>query len=195
MLKYFVENKEIGWAQQFKVACMLGPQISDEGEVSTVSGFEAIMHFFAMPWKVLFSIVPPRHIWGGWLAFGIALSLIGIVTAVIEQVATLLGCTIGLKTAVTGITIVALGTSLPDTFASKTAAQNSPNADSAVGNVTGSNSVNVFLGMGLPWCIATIYWHFNRPGEPYSVPAGNLSFSVMLFLLTSLVTFLILDFL
>ncbi|KAH8045475.1 calcium:sodium antiporter [Aureococcus anophagefferens] len=31
-------------------------------------------------------------------------------------------------------------------------------ADAAVGNVTGSNSVNVFLGLGLPWSIAAIYW-------------------------------------
>lgn len=31
-------------------------------------------------------------------------------------------------------------------------------ADSAIGNVTGSNSVNVFLGLGLAWVIASIYW-------------------------------------
>ena len=31
-------------------------------------------------------------------------------------------------------------------------------ADAAVTNVTGSNSVNVFLGLGLSWCIAAIYW-------------------------------------
>ena len=28
----------------------------------------------------------------------------------------------------------------------------------SIGNITGSNSVNVFLGLGLPWCIASIYW-------------------------------------
>ena len=53
---------------------------------------------------------------------------------------------------------VALGTSLPDTFASMIAAQKEKTADNAIGNVTGSNSVNVFLGLGLPWVIATIYW-------------------------------------
>lgn len=30
-------------------------------------------------------------------------------------------------------------------------------ADNAIGNITGSNSVNVFLGLGLPWLIASIY--------------------------------------
>jgi len=52
---------------------------------------------------------------------------------------------------------VALGTSLPDLFASKVAATQEKYADNAIGNVTGSNSVNVFLGLGLPWLIAAIY--------------------------------------
>lgn len=38
-----------------------------------------------------------------------------------------------------------------------TAAQEEKYADSAVGNVTGSNSVNVFLGLGLPWVIASAW--------------------------------------
>jgi Ca2+/Na+ antiporter len=54
-------------------------------------------------------------------------------------------------------TFVALGTSLPDLFASRGAAMNEKYADDAIGNVTGSNSVNVFLGLGLPWLIASIY--------------------------------------
>jgi Ca2+/Na+ antiporter len=66
--------------------------------------------------------------------------------------------TVGLKDEITAITFVALGTSLPDTFASKTAAANEKTADNAIGNVTGSNSVNVFMGLGIPWMIASIYW-------------------------------------
>lgn len=58
----------------------------------------------------------------------------------------------------TAITFVALGTSLPDLFASKQAAKSEKTADNSIGNVTGSNSVNVFLGLGLPWTIAAIYW-------------------------------------
>lgn len=67
------------------------------------------------------------------------------------------GCVCGIEDSVTAITFVALGTSLPDTFASMTAAKNAETADSAIGNVTGSNSVNVFLGLGLPWLIASSY--------------------------------------
>ena len=44
---------------------------------------------------------------------------------------------ISLKPSVAGITIIALGTSLPDTFASRTAALHDEHADAAIGNVTG----------------------------------------------------------
>lgn len=99
---------------------------------------------------------------GGWAAFGVALFQIAIVTYIVGEIALLLGCVVGLKTSVTAITFVALGTSLPDAFASMNAAKNSKYADSAVGNVTGSNAVNVFLGMGIPWMIATAY-HYPNP--------------------------------
>ena len=56
---------------------------------------------------------------------------------------------------------MALGTSLPDLFASKQAATMDDTADNSIGNVTGSNSVNVFLGLGLPWLIAAIFWEIK----------------------------------
>lgn len=46
---------------------------------------------------------------------------------------------------------------ISDTFASKVAACQDKYADASVGNVTGSNAVNVFLGIGVAWSIAAIY--------------------------------------
>ena len=94
---------------------------------------------------------------GGWPCFFVSLGMIGVLTAIVGDLAGIFGCLVGLKDSVTAITFVALGTSLPDTFASKSAAIAEKHADNAIGNVTGSNSVNVFLGLGLPWMIASIY--------------------------------------
>jgi Ca2+/Na+ antiporter len=102
-------------------------------------------------------LIPPPNYGKGWYAFGVALAVIGLVTMFVGEVATIFGCVVGLKPSVTAITFVALGTSLPDTFASKTAAQTSEYADAAISNVTGSNCVNVFLGLGLPWVILSMY--------------------------------------
>merc|ERR1711990_851734 len=130
---------------------------------------------------------------GGKGCFFVSLAYIGLVTLVIGEIATILGCVLGIKESVTAITFVALGTSLPDTFASMTAARNSETADSAIGNVTGSNSVNVFLGLGLPWAIAVTYNEFGLD-EPrvYEVPSGALGFSVFFFLIVACICFVIL---
>lgn len=72
-----------------------------------------------------------------------------------------------------------------DTFASKTAALNDKYADSSVGNVNGSNAVNVFLGIGLAWTIAAVYHTIQ--GTEFRVQAGSLGFSVTIFCLLALV--------
>ena len=58
-----------------------------------------------------------------------------------------------------------------DTFASKTAAIGDDSADNSVGNVTGSNAVNVFLGIGIAWSIAAIYW--ESQGLIFEVSPGR----------------------
>jgi len=168
---------------------MLGPQIDSEDMIiDDVTLGEAASHFVCITWKLLFAVIPPVHWGGGWPAFVCALIAIGGVTAVVGEVADMLGCVMGIPNSVTAITLVALGTSLPDTFASKTAALSSDNADSAVGNVTGSNSVNVFLGLGLPWVIASTY--NETRGNWYKTPPGDLAYSVAVFLVCSVFCFI-----
>ncbi len=121
-LEYFLQQKQITYCGQFKTAIMLQPTVDEDGKIDDISGIEAALHFLAIGWKVLFALVPPRRYGGGWVAFIIALMFIGMITAVVGEFATLFGCCIGMRPAVTAITFVALGTSLPDTFASRTAA-------------------------------------------------------------------------
>merc|ERR1712226_961742 len=44
-----------------------------------------------------------------------------------------------------------------------------PYADNSIGNVTGSNSVNVFLGCGLAWSIGALYWASQKIDESATV--------------------------
>ena len=136
---------------------MLHPTKDEDGGISEIEAADAFYHLATIGWKLFFSIVPPPHYFGGWACFCCALGVIGIVTAVVGEFASIFGCVLGIKPSITAITFVALGTSLPDTFASMAAARAEKFADNAVGNVTGSNSVNVFLGLGLPWVVASIW--------------------------------------
>merc|ERR1719331_2130770 len=82
--------------------------------------------------------------------------------------AEMLGCCVGIPSDITAITLVALGTSVPDTLASASCAVNQDTADDAIGNVTGSNAVNVFLGLVLPWTVGAIYWGNQGVTEQWS---------------------------
>jgi len=162
----------------------------EEGEEKMPSCGDYIMHFLTLPWKLLFAFIPPTAIYGGYPTFVISIGFIGLCTAVIGDVAGHLGCYIYLKDSVNAIAFVALGTSVPDTFASKTAAIEDETADASVGNVTGSNAVNVFLGIGIAWTMAAIYW--EAQGEYFRVNPGSLGFSVTVFCIEALLAILIL---
>merc|ERR1712142_292316 len=144
------------WFEQFKEAFEVsaGDDDDDSDEEVEPSYYDYFMHYLSLFWKVLFAFVPPTNILGGWACFWVSISMIGVLTAVTGDIASHFGCTIGLADSVVAISFVALGTSLPDTFASKVATINDETADSSIGNVTGSNSVNVFLGIGLAWTVA-----------------------------------------
>ncbi|KAM5317802.1 sodium/calcium exchanger 1 isoform 4-T10 [Glossophaga mutica] len=171
------------WREQFIEAITVSAGEDDDddecGEEKLPSCFDYVMHFLTVFWKVLFAFVPPTEYWNGWACFIVSILMIGILTAFIGDLASHFGCTIGLKDSVTAVVFVALGTSVPDTFASKVAATQDQYADASIGNVTGSNAVNVFLGIGVAWSIAAIYHAAN--GEQFKVSPGTLAFSVTLF--------------
>jgi solute carrier family 8 (sodium/calcium exchanger) len=183
------------YAQQFRDAVELHPDIDANGEEIPLACMDYVLHLLSLFWKILFAVVPPSHMCGGWLSFVVSLMLIGALTACVGEFASLFGCSMGLEDEVTAITFVALGTSLPDTFASAQAASQSEYADSAIGNITGSNAVNVFFGLGLPWIIACFY-HLGNPNadgsKSYYFPAGSLAFSVIVFLICALCCFSVL---
>eukprot|EP00434_Breviolum_minutum_P007671 symbB.v1.2.006764.t1/scaffold369.1/size218568/2 len=135
------------WIDQFIEALYCGGSAEEQ---RSSGWFEFVLHVLSLPWKLIFALVPPTEYCGGWLCFFIALAMIGCVTIIIGDLASLLGCAMQITDLQTAITLVAMGTSLPDTFASRTAALQDEYADASIGNVTGSNSVNVFLGIGLP---------------------------------------------
>ncbi|XP_054635355.1 sodium/calcium exchanger 1-like isoform X2 [Dunckerocampus dactyliophorus] len=167
------------WREQFVDAITVSAGDDDDDNKKLPSSLDYVIHFLTVFWKLLFALVPPTDYWNGWACFVVCIVVIGILTAVIGDLASHFGCTVGLKDSVTAVVFVALGTSVPDTFASKVAACQDQYADASIGNVTGSNAVNVFLGIGVAWSIAAVY-HYSKNQE-FRVDPGTLAFSVTLF--------------
>jgi solute carrier family 8 (sodium/calcium exchanger) len=203
----------VTWQEQFLSALYVNGSPEDQQEASK---FDWAMHFVSLPWKLLFALTPPTTFANGWIAFFVSLLFIGLVTAVVSDSAAMFGCVLAVPDEITAITFVALGTSLPDTFASKTAAVQEPFADASIGNVTGSNSVNVFLGLGLAWMVGAGYWAREGPTDEWRsryaettlldtpdllvslypegafiVKAGALVFSVVLYTCLATVVFIL----
>lgn len=77
----------------------------------------------------------------------VGLALIVIGSSVTVDAATAIAGIIGLSERFIGLTIVALGTSLPELFTSVSAARKG-NADIAIGNIVGSNIFNILFVVG-----------------------------------------------
>jgi len=188
------------WPQQFIVACICNGSFQEQAEADCADWF---WHLLSLPWRLIFALIPPTTLCGGWLCFYFCLGFIAGLTAILADLAELFGCVLEVPDIITAITFVALGTSMPDLFASKLAATEDPTADASIVNVTGSNSVNVFLGLGLPWTIAALYWNITPISDSwvsryadvvdtahaermfFVVPAGNLGFSIVVFCIAS----------
>merc|ERR1719189_883347 len=183
------------WKEQFSEALSIQAdedEDAEEGEEKMPTCGDYITHFLTLPWKLIFAFIPPTGFYDGYITFVVSILMIGMCTAVIGDIASHLGCFIFLKDSVNAIAFVALGTSVPDTFASKTAAIEDDTADASVGNVTGSNAVNVFLGIGIAWTMAAIYHAVKGTPGGFYVKPGSLGFSVTIFVIEALLAILIL---
>jgi solute carrier family 8 (sodium/calcium exchanger) len=186
----------IDWVDQAVATFYAGGSKEEQSEAGLM---DWVSHIVSLPWKLVFMFVPPPSFFGGWLCFFVSLGMIALLTGFVSDLAELFGCVLELGDVVTAVTFVALGTSMPDLFASLSAASEDETADAAVVNVTGSNSVNVFLGLGLPWSICAIYWNSVERTEGWTscypdiaatidpkamvfvVEGGSIGFSVLAF--------------
>lgn len=86
----------------------------------------------------------------------------------------------GMSESLIGLTIVAVGTSLPELAASATAAWKH-NSDIAIGNIIGSNIFNVFWILGLSAMIKPIVFNLNLNIDIYVVIAATFLLFLFMF--------------
>ncbi|KAK9945689.1 hypothetical protein M0R45_011188 [Rubus argutus] len=173
------------WRQQFVDAVTL-----ENAESRKLNNFFSRMariswQLLVAPWRLMFAFVPPYNIAHGWVAFICSLIFISAIAYIVTQLTDLISCVTGINPYVIAFTALAGGTSWPDLVASKIAAERQLTADSAIANITCSNSVNIYVGIGVPWLIDTAY-NFFVYKEPLRIEnAAGLSFSLLVFFATS----------
>lgn len=98
--------------------------------------------------------------------------------------ATVLGKTIGIPDPVMGLTLLALGSSVPDCMASISVARRG-HGDMAVSGSIGSNVFDVLVGLAFPWFL---YSAVVNPNTPIIIHSDGLTIIVLtLFVMVALV--------
>lgn len=173
------------WRQQFVDALTVESQESKKMNNIYIRMARIFWQLLLLPWRFMFAFVPPCHIAHGWISFICSLLFISGIAYIVTKITDLISCVTGINAYVIAFTALASGTSWPDLVASMIAAERQKTADSAIANITCSNSVNIYVGIGVPWLIDTLY-NFIAYRQPLRIQnAGGLSFSLIVFFATS----------
>lgn len=169
----------------------------DENEnLIEVTCWEALIHFLSFPWKLLFACIPPRRWAGGWLSFGFTFLMIGFISMILLSLVTAMGCVFNIMPCIQAILMISIGTSLPDFYASKAIALDKTvtYADAVIGGIFASNAINIFIGLGLPWTIASVYYELYREDTFFIgyAQGADMTFCIIMFFVASFVTLMIL---
>ncbi|KAJ8398252.1 hypothetical protein AAFF_G00428220 [Aldrovandia affinis] len=159
----------------------------DHGSVFAMpeSGFKRILWAMSLPVILLLYLTVPdcrRRFWKGWYAVTFAMSTVWIsaFTYILMWMFTIVGETLEIPDTVMGLTLLAAGTSIPDTIASVMVAREGK-GDMAMSNIVGS-SVFGALCLGLPWFVKAVF--VEHTVYPVEVDGAGSAFTAATVLLS-----------
>ncbi|OCT86930.1 hypothetical protein XELAEV_18020621mg [Xenopus laevis] len=137
---------------------------------------------------LLYLTVPDcrKKIWKKWFIVTFLMSAVWIsaVTYILVWMVTIVGETLTIPDTVMGLTLLAAGTSIPDTVASVLVAREGK-GDMAMSNIVGSNVFDM-LCLGVPWFIKTV---FVDRSSPVDVNSSGITYTTISLLFSILFIF------
>ena len=113
-----------------------------------------------------------------FLNFGMSIIFLAVLSHFMVESAVHVAQSFGIPEVIIALTILAVGTSVPDLMSSIIVARKGQ-GDMAIANAVGSNIFDIAIGLGLPW-IFIILWR----GESVQVVTENLESSIVLLFAT-----------
>ncbi len=124
----------------------------------------------------------PKHYY--WIFF-ISIVLIATLSWILVDAAIAISEILNIPEAIIGLTVLAIGTSIPDLFSSLIVARQG-RSNMAVSNAIGSNIFDILVGLGVPFIVYMLIY-----GGSIATGSGSLTYSVIL-LISSVVLLLLL---
>jgi len=171
------------WTQQFQYLV----QAESFGGPTVINW---IIHTVTFPWKVISSIIPPSAILGGYLTFIMTSFLILILSTLIVDINSSLGCFINCKESILAFVFISIGLNIPTLLSAKHAAMEEETADLPLFCLLAGNLSASSLGLGIPWLLCSIYW--EAQGTQFIVPVGDLGFCLTNLFVFGLTTIIVL---
>uniref|UniRef100_A0A061RP27 Solute carrier family 24 (Sodium/potassium/calcium exchanger), member 2 n=1 Tax=Tetraselmis sp. GSL018 TaxID=582737 RepID=A0A061RP27_9CHLO len=136
-----------------------------EGTLLAKAGF-----VIALPMNLLLSATMSHD--PKWYVFTImsAVAWLAVLAYELDWAAARVGCNIGVSDELIGMTVVAIGTSLPNVFAAVVAGSRGQ-VETSISQAFGSNIFDILIAFGLPYTIQCAL----QGWEPVSIDAGNVS--------------------
>jgi K+-dependent Na+/Ca+ exchanger-like protein len=119
-----------------------------------------------------------------YLVFLVSILIISILSWILVELAILIAAVLGIPEFIVALTIIAVGTSVPDLVSSVIVAKQG-RAGMAINNGIGSNIFDILIGLGLPFLL--LFWFTGTQSINVSAADINLAF---IFLMGSLVILL-----
>ena len=113
-----------------------------------------------------------------WLVFFVSISMIALLSYVLVESAVVMAEILQIPSVIIGLTILAVGTSIPDLISSIIVAKQG-RGGMAISNALGSNIFDIFIGLGLPWLLYILIY-----GKNVAVVTENLNSSIVLLFAT-----------
>ena len=150
-------------------------------DINELNKLEKVMRPFDFMIAKLF---PPAHYYG-WV-FTISIIIIAFLSWVLVFSAIGISEILNIPEVVVGLTVLAVGTSVPDLMSSVIVAKQG-RGGMGISNAIGSNIFDIFIGLGLPWLLAFLI----LGKEVLPVKSDNLLFSVLLLMASVFLIFLL----
>ncbi|XP_073954149.1 sodium/potassium/calcium exchanger 5-like isoform X2 [Choristoneura fumiferana] len=117
------------------------------------------------------------------LTFIMCIVWIGGVSYLVAWIITIIGDTFDVPDSITGLTILAAGTSLPEAVSS-VLVTNQGHGTMGISNSIGSNTFDILLCLGLPWLVKSLYYPAT-PGDHWVIiNSSGLSYNAISLLST-----------
>jgi K+-dependent Na+/Ca+ exchanger-like protein len=163
-------------------------------EEEEIKWYNKVVIILSYPFTFLFTYTIPdctTDKWRNWylVSFFSSIMWIGLISYLMVEFAIKLGRCLGVSTHIMGLTILAVGTSVPDAMSSILVAKLGK-GNMAVSNALGSNIFDIQLGLGVPWFLSTLLTRQKPlPISTHGLPIYVLMLFGELVLFLSLVKF------